>query len=174
MRKILFIVSFLALIVGCQNNTPQVVSNQPIEDKTAVILGTYNWDVETNTLGSNPKSDFWYRRSDAKHGSLVVSNGAMIEMVSKPYEKIDKEFITSMPLLRDGSIDSSNLKVGTVAVFQTAEGHYGKLKIIGFKALHDFNFKEAQKYLDKEWREFVLRKPDTKKYHLVVKYKLYK
>ena len=59
-------------------------------------------------------------------------------------------------------------------MFKTGEGHYGKLRIKGYRALHDFDFKEAREHLSDSWKTFVLRKQNTQKYHLVVEYKLYK
>jgi hypothetical protein len=174
MRQIVYALSWMMLVVGCNNTQPQVVDAKPTQDKTVVILGTYNWDVETNSLKSDSNSDFWYQRVNATQGNLIAQNGTMVEVVNKPYNKIDKQYIASLPALRDGRIDSHALKVGTVAIFKTAEGHYGKLKIKGFKSLHDFNFPEANRYLDDSWKSFVLRKPNTKKYHLVLEYKLYR
>ncbi|HHD78317.1 MAG TPA: hypothetical protein ENK98_01560 [Epsilonproteobacteria bacterium] len=144
------------------------------ESKITTILGTYAWDVETNTQGSSPKSDFWLEWMTASKGSLVAQNGTTVEVVKRDFDSIDKKVLQSYPAFRDGRIDNDRLKVGTVAFFKTSEGHYGELKIIGFKALHDFDFKEAQAHLDPSWKRFVLAKPNRKKYHLVVKYRLYR
>ena len=176
MRGVYLLVGAL-LIAGCQKELPQTATPHPTTIHTTphqtVILGTYGWDVESNRLISTPKSDFWYQRADKTHGSLNAQNGTTIEVVKESYASIDKASIMRRPALRDGRISNVDLKAGTVAIFKTTEGHYGKLKIKGFKALHDFNFKEAREYLDSSWQSFVLKKPDTKRYHLVVEYTLY-
>ncbi len=166
--------SIVLFLTACQDRTAPVTHSTFLNEDQIVILGTYNWDVESASLDSGSKSDFWYQRVDETHGNLIAQNGTTLEIVHLPYEQIDKKSILQLPALRDGRINSFDLKPGTVAVFKTVEGNYGKLKIKGFKSLHDFDFKEAQKYLDESWKHFVLKKPNTKKYHLVVEYKLYK
>jgi hypothetical protein len=176
MKKTILTTIIALGLLGCSQNTPTpqkttVVSTTP--SKQITILGTYNWDVESGKLGSSKTSDFWYRRIDSNSGHLVAKNAATIEVVDLEYSAISKEDITSRPVLRDGRIAPHNLKVGTVAIFKTAEGNYGKLRIKGFRALHDFSFKEAQD-LTQQWRAFVLKKPNTQKYHLVVEYQLFR
>lgn len=164
------------LIVGCADNQavqPSGVSHSQV-GKTVTILGTYGWDVESGALKSDAQSDFLYQRVDDSHGNLIAKNGTTIEMVKIPYAQIDKNTMKQFPVFRDGHIGNSDLKVGTVAVFKTAEGHYGKLMIKGFRSLHDFNFLEAQQYIHQSWRNYVLKKPNTRKYHLVVEYQLYR
>ncbi len=158
-------------LVGC--NKTASVKNEGKRYASTVILGTYSWDVETNTLGPNRQSDFWWQRVDETTGNLVAQNGTTVEVVTNDFETTDKSYISQLPALRDGRISHQHILPGTVALFKTAEGHYGKLRIKGYRALHDFDFKEAREYLDDTWKEYVLRKPNNEKYHLVVEYVLY-
>ncbi len=177
MIKIVMSIWVVLGLTGCNKDVAvkdNVVQKAPTTYSTTVILGTYSWDVETDTLGSTPKSDFWWQRVDGKTGNLVAKNGTTVEVVSKDFDSIDENYIKQFPALRDGRISNSEIKPGTVAMFRTGEGHYGKLRIKGYRALHDFDFKEAREHLSDSWKTFVLRKPNTQKYHLVVEYKLYK
>ena len=176
MKQIIISLAVFIFMVGCtENNVVQPNSaGQSQPGKMVTILGTYAWDIENGQLETSQKSDFWYQRVDDTHGNLIARNGTTIEIVKKSYTQIDKNYMKQFPVFRDGRISNSDLKVGTVAVFKTAEGHYGKLKIKGFRALHDFDFPEAQQYLDQSWRNFVLGKPNTKKYHLMIEYQLYR
>ncbi|WP_296823747.1 hypothetical protein [Sulfurovum sp.] len=142
--------------------------------KTTTILGTYSWDVETDTLGSTSKSDFWWERIDTTKGNLVAQNGTTVEVTAKDFASIDKKYIQQFPVLRYGRINYSDIKPGTVVMFKTGEGHYGKLRIKGYRALHDFDFKEAREYLEASWKNFVMHKQDIKSYHLIVEYTLFK
>jgi len=176
MKQIFTALAALLLMAGCSDNKtvqPSGASHGQA-GKTVTILGTYGWDVESGALKSDAKSDFWYQRVDETHGNLIAQNGTTIELVKIPYAQIDKNTMKQFPVFRDGRISSSDLRAGTVAVFKTGEGHYGKLRIKGFRALHDFNFPEARQYMDQSWKNYVLNKPDNKKYHVVVEYQLYR
>ena len=62
---------------------------------------------------------------------------------------------------------------GTVVALRTNEGNFAKLKVVMYRELHDFSFPEA-KLLDAEWKAFVLKRPNTKNYHLEVEWVLYR
>jgi len=64
------------------------------------------------------------------------------------------------------------LKPGCVIVFRTSRGKFGKLRIVGYRALHDFSFPEAVN-LSEDWKRFVLSKPDNPQYHLQVRWALF-
>ncbi len=175
--KIFTLVWILIGIIGCSTTTVDLSRKQDKVEKynTTIILGTYTWDAETDKLGgSTSLDDFWWQRVDDTHGNLMAKNGATVEVSTKSFDNIDKHYIKSFPILRDARISSSDIKVGTVAMFRTVEGRYGKLEIIGFKALHDFDFKEIKKHATDSWKKFVLAQKDTKEYHLMIKYHLYK
>jgi len=172
MKNIVLGVLLTLGVVGCNKNDPAASVGKTYA--STVILGTYSWDVETDTLGTNRQSDFWWERVDAKTGNLVAQNGATVEVVNDNFDSINKNYIAQLPALRDGRISHNHIIPGTVALFKTAEGHYGKLRIKGYRALHDFDFKEAKEHMDATFREHVLRKPNNQKYHLVVEYELYK
>lgn len=170
MKKLLLIPIIALGLLGCSQNTPT-----PNKTQNTTLLGTYTWDVESNKQGdSHSRVDFWYQRKDANSGALVSKNGTTIEVVDLEYSAITKNDITSRPMLRDGRISSSNLKVGTVAIFKTSEGNFGKLRIVGFKALHDFDFKEARENTSQSTKKYLLSKPNNRKYHLVVEYQLFR
>lgn len=168
-------------LIGCNKNLPMKNTETgntivPLRQKvkTVTILGTYAWDAETNRQGgTGGDSDFFWERVDNTKGSLVAKNGTTVEVVPKSFAAIDKRYIKSLPALRDGRIGYKDIRPGTVAVFKTGDGHYGKLRIKGYRALHDFGFKEAREYLSPSWKKFVLAKPNSKNYHLVVEYVLY-
>jgi len=167
-------------LIGCNKNEPMKndemnkgVKSTTQNIKTATILGTYTWDVETNQQGGGGNTDFWWERVDDTKGNLIAKNGTTVEVVSKGFATIDKQYIERLPALRDGRISHTDIRPGTVAVFKTGDGHYGKLRIKGFRASHDFGFKEAKEYLSPSWHKFVLTKPNTKNYNLVVEYVLY-
>jgi len=176
MKKTVLLTMMVLGFLGCTQNTPlaKEVTKATNSENAITLLGTYTWDVESNKQGGNDsKVDFWLNKIDNKTSNLIPKNGATVEVTQEHYASVDKAYMQQFPIFRDGKVSNHDIKVGTVVMFKTAEGNYGKLRIVGFKALHDFHFKEAQS-LDQQWREFVLTKPNIQKYHLVVEYKLYK
>jgi len=142
-----------------------------------VLPGTWIWDIESNSFGSdNAQADFWWEHVNDSGRFLVPKNGAVAAVVNDaPFNEIDASFIESRPLTNkkiSGADNTGALKPGTVIVFRTAEGHAGKLYVIGFRSLHDFSFPEAS-YLKQSWRDYVLAKPDRENYHLEVVWELY-
>lgn len=172
MKNIILGLLLVLGVVGCNKSEP--VTSEGKTYSSTVILGTYSWDVESNTLGPNRQSDFWWQRIDDTRGNLVAQNGATVEVISHNFDMINKSYISKFPALRDGRINNQDIKPGTIALFKTAEGNYGKLRIKGYRALHDFDFKEAKEHMDASFKEYVLQKPNNEKYHLVVEYELYK
>src|SRR5439155_7035723 len=54
-----------------------------------------------------------------------------------------------------GADNFGALKPGTVVVFKTAEGHYGKLQVIRYRSIDDFPFPDVTQ-LARPWRDLVL------------------
>jgi len=155
------------LIIGCKQPQPTESYN------TMTILGTYTVDIESQKQGGDSKNDLWFEHEDKKSFYLVPKNGMRMAVVNnKNFSNISQAFIAKQPL-KNKQIGKENLTVGSIILFKTGEGHYGKLQIKGYRALHDFNFPEAQTYLDKQWRTFVSHRDNVQNYHMVVAYKLY-
>ncbi len=175
MKKIVFTAIMILGLIGCSENKPMVKEgvSPSIPSKHITLLGTYTWDVESGKLGgSDNKVDFWLDKIDAVTTNLIPKNGATVEVTKKSFASLDKAYLQQFPIFRDGKICNSDIKVGTVAMFKTAEGRYGKLRIVGFKSSHDFDFKEAKKYLDDSYKKYSLRHPINKEYNLVIEYVL--
>ncbi len=171
MKKIVLTTLIVLGVIGCANNTP--VTTESTNANRITLLGTFTWDVESGRLGgSDNKTDFWFEKIDSKTSNLIPRNGTTVEVTKKSFASLDKAYMKTFPIFRDGKVSNSDIKVGTVVMFKTAEGHYGKLRIVGFKSSHDFNFKEAREYLTDSYKKFSLSKPNNKKYNLVIEYKL--
>lgn len=140
------------------------------------ILGTWSWNVETNSLGTSSSADFWWEQVTETERYLVTINGTMAAIVSgRSYDEIDLAFVNSLILSNQslsGSDVGSILNPGVIIAFKTSEGNKGKLRIEGYRSLHDFSFPEAS-YLSESWKSFALTKPNVEKYHLHVKWHLF-
>jgi hypothetical protein len=136
---------------------------------STVILGTWLWDVESNTMGKSEVSDFRWSQATATERYLAPVNGAKWKMISnRDFDEIDYAFIRAQNLNQadlSGSDKNGVLTPGAIIVFRTAEGNFGKLQIERYRALHDFSFPEAIN-LKESWRDMALKKPDREKYHL--------
>ena len=72
-----------------------------------------------------------------------------------------------------GSDRNPVLLPGTVIALLTAEGNLAKLKIVGFRALHDLSFREAED-LPAECRVLAAKEPNISKYHIEIEWVLFK
>ena len=68
-------------------------------------------------------------------------------------------------------VSKTRLIPDTVLALRTREGNFAKIRVIGYRDLHDFSFDSA-KYVDDHWRLFSVREPN-RPYHLEVEWTLY-
>src|SRR5207302_264481 len=103
---------------------------------------------------------------------LTPMNGAQAVVVpDQTFEKIAGDDLGKLKYSAE-KIPNTALKPGTVVAVRTAKGNFAKLKVVRYRALHDFDFKEAA-LLDREWVAYALGKPDIKEYHLEVEWVIY-
>ena len=140
----------------------------------AVILGTWTWDIETNMQGGDTKGvDIWWEQVTAKKQFLVPKNGAGLIVLTKgAFDKITRKDLKDLAY-SEKKLGSESLTPDTVVALRTNEGNFAKLKVVKYRALHDFSFPEAM-YLDERTRKFFLTRPNTKNYHIEVEWVLYK
>lgn len=140
-----------------------------------VIIGTHYWDLESDRQDKEEKADFWWEQVNDKARFLVPKNGAKLKLLpGADFDKIDLPFIQAQDLTErslSGSDEKADLTPGTVVVFKTGEGNFGKLQVVKYRALHDFTFPEAI-YIEQKWKDFVLKKPNKENYHLQVRWQL--
>jgi len=167
--SILFVFSITGL---CVAQVP------PPSYTTTIILGTFTWDVESNTQGESSVSDFWWNQATETERYLTVMNGSKWKLISnRNFDEIDSASIQAQVMDQtplSGSDNNAVLNPGTIVVFRTAEGNFGKMQVEGYRALQDFSIPEADAYLDNEWRDMVLNRPNREKYHLQVKWQLFR
>jgi hypothetical protein len=137
-----------------------------------VLLGTWSWQVEGNKLGGLGTADVWWQQVSDTERNLVPLGGAAWALVEgEAFEKVSREDL-ARARYATGKLPGASLKPGTVVALRTRGGKLAKLKVVRYRALHDFSFPEA-KHLSPAWRAFVLGKPDRKDYHLEVEWALY-
>jgi len=161
---------------GCSTQTAVV----PWVSGTTIIPGTFGWDAETNSIVDPLRvsvADFWWEMISEKERYLTPTHGAAAALVKgKTYEQIDGA-IVSRRRLRGKKIDAGDkagvLDAGTILVFRTADGTLGKLRIVGYRRLHDLSFPEASAYLDTS-KAAINRHLDIERGHLEVQWQLYR
>ncbi len=150
------------------------VNREPGE---TVILGTYTWDADSNRLGNGKESDVYWKHSNSKTRYLVPQHGATIAVVKDvKYEDIDKSFVEKTALSDNklnGSDNSDELAIGTIVVFKTSDGNYGKFIVVAYRNIRDIDFKEAQEKYSDSTKKYMLRATETQKYHLQIKWELF-
>jgi hypothetical protein len=148
--------------------------DEPVKGQT-VILGTWTWDIETNKQGGDVKGvDVRWEQATATEQYLVPLNGAGLIVFDKKkeFEKITREDLAELKY-SDEKLANDALAPGTVVALRTNEGNFAKLKVVKYRELHDFSFPEA-KLLNEAMKEFMLKSPNTKKYHIEVEWVLYR
>jgi hypothetical protein len=174
--RCLLLVGLTAAFQGCRDKTPLV----PWKSGTTVIPGQFGWDVETDSIVHPtriPTADLWWNLISEQEKYLTTMHGAAAAVVKNgSYEQIDGVFIRRQRLTEQrigGKDEPGVLAPGTIIVFRTANGVFGKLQIIGYRSLHDFSFPQIAAYLD-QWRAAALQRPDYERYHIEVKWQLYR
>ena len=145
--------------------------------RRTVLLGTRAWDAESDKQDSRDTADFWWEHATDIERYLVPRNGSRAKLVSHAdFDRIGPSFIDRQDLSRakiSGSDHGGLLRPGSVVVFRTAEGNWGKLQVERYRALHDFSFPEAA-YLSEKTKRFFLTKPNREVYHLQVRWQLFR
>ena len=140
-----------------------------------VILGTYAWDFEKNAFSKDENSDFLWDHDYNEQALRAVNGAAMAVMPVRSFGRIDLDYAGKQEFSKkDLTMTAVRNQVvpGMVLVFRTAEGHYGKMEIIGFRSSHDFNFPEAANLSQKVKDYLAKQQPVKEKYHLEVKWML--
>ncbi len=163
--------SFLFVLFVCFDGLSQE-SHDKVKGET-VIPGTWDWDIEKNMIGENGQTDIWWRFYKNSKGMLECLNGSKVTIIKKlDYEQIDLPTLTGLNYHKELKIKTAYTP-GMILGIITSERNYAKVKIIGFKALHDFAFKNANS-LPSDWKEYALKHDNILNYHLVVEWVLYK
>lgn len=173
---IVFAVLVFSTAIQAQRNVEEANFTQSVMGQT-VLLGTYMWDADTDTFPGyrtieGGKADIWWEQIDGVKQKLVARNGALIIQIH------DREFATitadDLKIIRYSSkpISNENLIPGAIIGIRTAEGNFAKLKIVGYRPLQDFSFKEAE-FLRGNWKAMAQSRPFQQNYHLEVEWVLF-
>ena len=161
---------------GCRDKPVAV----PWRSGTTVIPGNAGWDVETDSLDLHlraPTTDFWWEQISPTQRYLTPVNETQAAVVrSRSFEEIGPKFLSHWRLPNEkisGSDENGVLDPGAVVVFRTADGTLGKLQVVGYRCLHDFSF-PAVSDLGEERRRNALEREDVARYHIEVKWQLYR
>jgi len=137
-----------------------------------VILGTWTWNIAKNEQGG-ANADIWWEQVTDQQQFLVPKGRAGLALIEKKaFEKISRGDLANLKY-SDQKLANNMLTPGAVLAIRTNDGNFAKLKVVGYRELHDFSFPEA-KLLREDWKQFVLQKPNTKNYHLEVEWVLYR
>lgn len=154
---------------ACAQSPPDpMITESPV--RRSVILGSWMWDLESDHLGSSSASDLFWEQIDAEKRALNAMVGIALLGEHKLAEIGLPELVAAK--YQQHPITGDKLRPGTVVALQTREGNLAKLRVLRYRALHDFDFPQA-KQLTEEWRDFVRTKPNTKEYHLEVEWVLF-
>ena len=119
---------------------PVVVTNAPAAEVeyssgNTTINGTWRFDLDEGTSGGT--QDVWWNRINATDSSLEPLNGSRITSLgSINFNGVTKGSVEAMAL-GSATIPNTALPVGTVVVYKTSDGRYGKMKVKGYSGNQD-------------------------------------
>ena len=129
--------NFDALAAGRDDNGSVAGSEEIYRSGTDYkIKGTWQWDIDTGETDGD--ADFhWRVLNEEGEQYLTPKNGAEFAVVTDvDYADIDKEYIVGVSLSPDpinGAYNDDTLVAGSILVFKTSEGRFGKFLITEFE-----------------------------------------
>lgn len=171
----MLLLAVAVLPVGCRKQPTAVAWKAG----ATVIPGTFGWDVEADSLAhtlDDPTADFWWEHVSPTERYLAPLAGTQAAIVKRTsFEEIGPKFFAHwrMPEEKIDGSDDGPLAPGAVVVFRTRDGTLGKLQVVGYYALHDFSA-QAVKELSEEYRQRALQRENVERYHIEVKWQLYR
>lgn len=108
-----------------------------VSSGTAVIKGTWTFDLETGTPGHGPDRDLWWEQVDDVTRRLRPQNGALIAALGHvDFVDLTPEDLRRAPLgtaPANGSRTAGNqLDPGSVIAVRTAAGNLAKLEVLSY------------------------------------------
>lgn len=108
-----------------------------------LIKGTWDYDMDYGTESTNSESspDFWWEQVDEVTRYIVPQNGSLFTLYTRvlPTKNFDDITVDDIkqrnltPDKIDGSDNkSSKIFAGTILIYQTDEGRYGKMKVLNY------------------------------------------
>jgi hypothetical protein len=162
-RKAWVIITFLFLSAAA--------GSASAEGKTTVLLGSYRWDAEADGFASGETADFAWQHDGKGESYLRMINKAAAALVppARAFDNVDFAYAKRLDFTKL-TFSKKSLKPGTVIVFKTGQGHYGKMEIVGFRSSHDFDFGQALHL--KKLQDYFKSRKERPHYHLEVRWEL--
>lgn len=151
-------------------------ASEAVRTGTTVLLGTYQWDVDSDQLEVTNAADLWLNHIDEDSFQLTPLNGANIALLGRyscgditPEQMAQGRYRTTpliersaYPLIGEGSV------IGIV----TNSRKLAKLCVRGYRSSHDFGFPEAS-LLTKKWKSMVRQQAPVQRYHMILTWTIY-
>lgn len=106
-----------------------------------VVKGTWSWDIDSDTDGSSPGADLWWRQASSTERYLVPKNDAEFALLSgETFESLDLADLQAATYSTDplsASDVGAVIDAGSIVAVHTTEGAYAKLLVTGFQPLED-------------------------------------
>jgi hypothetical protein len=159
--------SLIAWQVAEQQKSPREIAHGQ-----TVLLGTFAWEIETDSQqGFGPQGpDVSWDQVRVGEQYLTPlgthSGGAKLARVttSKAFDALTVDDLLPLTFSTD-RMSGTDLKPGVILALRTTEGNLAKLKVVGYRSTHDFSFGSA-KYIAPERRAWMLSRPNVDHYHL--------
>lgn len=128
-RDISVLVVASTLLISCSNQESIVVREL---SGTKLSQGTWAWDIDSNTDGSQESVDLWWEHVNERGRYLVPRNGTGLAVVKdRKFENLHFSDLNKMEFT-SGRMSASDARpdidVGTVLAVRTNEGKLGKLE----------------------------------------------
>ena len=177
MRTSLRFVVFQIVLTSVDVAAGHAVQEKPREPRElsrgqTVILGTYSWDIETNSQRGPARMDVWWEQVRTGVQFLVPQAGAGFGIVNDvPFDKLGQAELSKLRYIPE-RLPNTALSRGTIFGLRTSEGNFARVQVVGYRDSHDFSFESAQ-IIPEDRRALGLKRPNVKNYHLEVSWVLF-
>jgi hypothetical protein len=103
---------------------------------TTVIKGTWAFDLDTGTVGTEAQQDVWWEQVDYVTRYLTGFSGALVSRLGTPdFNSVTLAMLkaaTYTDRINGSNTSANQLTVGTVVGVRTNSGHYAKVLITAY------------------------------------------
>lgn len=138
-----------------------------------VIMGTWIWDIERNQQkkGSLDPDVWWQQVNEIDQFLVPVGRSKIAVMEGVDYHSLSAFDLQQVRFLR-ARVPNHRLVPGAVLALRTTDGNLAKIRVIGYRDLHDESFDDARQG-SPCWFDHLRSKPNRPNYHLEIEWTLY-
>lgn len=168
----ILLTSAFTSIAKAQVDHQQTLDSGVVLTGQTVIMGTWMWDIELNSQARSPNADVWWQQANDVDQYLVpVCNSRMALLSDIDYDSLTASDLRRVRFSR-ARILNDHIVPGAILALRTNEGNLAKIRVIGYRQMHDMSFDDAR-FAWPGWSSYLVSRPNKLNYHLEIEWSLY-